>query len=182
MNHITTEAIERLNLKLEPAIDAYNAAIDNLRALPAKLQHLTHIYRELGVARFSTREADTFEQNGIGLRSYFKELSSAAGRPHVVAEEVQDHWAGTYIHLQLPSNKRTSNLIAGLLLVTEEKSVANAWALRQIIRENQGKALRSMAGGWHFYFIGAGGISLFNSWLQQCASEPVFRVILKPNQ
>jgi hypothetical protein len=120
--------------------------------------------------------------NGGKLSSYFRNLSTSLKRPFVMATEAEihvhvrpgEHRTVPYVRLQLPNTTRVSNICAGLMLISQPCT-----------KGYKGFNIVGPLGHEHtpnthvFYFIGGEGRELFDAWLAECRTNPIYKIVLR---
>jgi hypothetical protein len=107
---------------------------------------------------------------------HFRGLATEMGRVFISAhsQEVFSRRNGynNTICLRLPKNKRMENMAASFMVagpkIDDEKELNSEMLVARV----DTKAL------WYFYFVGDQGKEFFEGWLEQCRTDPVFKICI----
>lgn len=99
------------------------------------------------------------------LRSFLRHVAKEQDRPFVYVQIGMSD-----VELHIPKQKRLNVLGAGLRIVAEPTT--NRWAHHSDI------LMINRSSETEFVFR-HGGIEVFNSWIRQCNTDPIFKIALK---
>jgi hypothetical protein len=153
------------------------------------LAKATDNYLQTAVARIQSplytagyRERDsidrvTAEDSGSNLFTYFREIALRLERPFLYVYDRHVYTRGGGIlsmaELTVPRNKRLEKVVGGLMILGQSVDDVSA------MTHAAGPVGRcDTKGQWHFFFIGDDGPSLLDMFVEQCRTDPVFRLCL----
>ncbi len=145
-----------------------------------KLEASVREFMETGICVVRDRYYRSREKDGLPsftkgsqMRGFLRMVAKDLKRPFVLADVCQDEEKVRWVTLSIPRIKRLHNLISALLLVSSEH-YGNRWRIPDnvpVARVDQGNA-------WVFHFQKE-GIEIFDNFLNQCRTDPIFRICLK---
>lgn len=184
---LTERHAENLENQARHILRNADVQADRKRALIGQLRRATQEYIDLGVAFVpSYLASDISAHLNMTPQTFFREVAAGTNRPFVYAFENGQYLYGNipqvgwssksvnYVELALPRKRTTENLVAGLMLIS-----ANIENMSDLLSVTQPVAKEETARTWTFYFIDKPGRKVFDDWLEQCRTNPVFRLILK---
>lgn len=159
-----------------------NTIVEQHQALLATtiqmLREATEEYMITSVAILRPKLVSKYKalSEGTKLSAYFRKLAKSLNRPFVVATEgATGHYrVMPYVELRIPNTTRMTNITAGLMLLSQpcEKTYKGFNIQGPLGHDHP-------INGYQFYFIGAEGRKLFDGWLEQCCTDPVFKIVLR---
>jgi hypothetical protein len=155
---------------------AAQLSIDEHQLLAQRLRAATQGFFATGVGYADAWLDFTLRRlANVNPSTYFRELATEHGRPAIHAIEQSLYYGGTTaVELRLPRTQRLDIIVGQLVLLASEAKY------RYAIGRNAGildkiETTRSR----FFYFKGGEGKALFEHWLNQCRTDPVFRISLQ---
>jgi hypothetical protein len=173
-------ALSKIDEKTTEKVGDHKRAIDALLACGPRLERLHSLYLRTGVAVFTSSDLEDFETRAeFKLRGFFRSVATELGRPYVSADVGHSR-----IELRIPKGEKCNNLAAGLMLVAKDipgpfKDQAYHWRRWHADNDHHTVTRVDGNGSWLFFFNGEEGRKLFNQFLEQCRTDPVFKVILR---
>lgn len=170
------DLIDKARHRVWSAIHDYEQRARNFRAdsenFLTVLVNETGKYLNLGVAVTTPYEEQTWAAKlGQTKLKYLKDINGSRDIPwiHMVQDDGyypgRSGW-GPYWVLTVPKSNRLKNVVAGLLMVTDNH-IPEPF-LMHIPHERK----------WVFQFYGAQGKEMKDHWLEQCANDSVFRLCM----
>jgi len=173
-----TSSVNEHVCALQSTIEKWHSTLTTLKA---DLELATAFYEKVGVAFPSEVLARNFDAvyNEGTIWGYFRDIANSLKRPYIRAEikqklvydnRTREHYVTSYVELTAPFSTKMGNLFAGLMILSTQLPVSPD--MRGPVCHDHGK------GTYKFIFTGPDGRAMFDGWLEQCRTDPVFKLCL----
>lgn len=153
--------------------------VDTVRSTKTMLDAAHDDFMQTGIA-FIPERLQTYLNHWIeqGADSYFRTVARETGRLPLIAMAQRNYVRSLNQHVEsvfltMPKQKRLKNVMAGMLLVSQEcTNDAAALAVSPVGRHDS-------KGLWRLYFNGDQGRDIFDEFRERCSTDPVMRCVLR---
>jgi hypothetical protein len=176
-----TKAKEELDRQAQSAMESARAHALYLDDKYKTLIGATKFYESTSVALVTQEIASAINRAGLKAKAYYKALAAEMKRHLLYAETstANTYDRGRYlthavVSLTISKKRRLENIVAGLLLLaTKCASEHDArMSLSPVSTVDQSSAF------WSFFFVGEEGRKIFDGFVEQCRTDPVFKIVI----